>query len=155
MRGSGLMGVSSAATMQSPGHGGGMRGSGLMGVSSAATMQSPGHGGGMGGSGLMGVLSAATMQSPGQGGGMGGSGLMGVSSTAMLLPAPVEVGGVARIWRIGVANAEEVMVAATKVLKITLQIFVLMDFMGECSLVGRNALQRKGNPIGGHRLPQK
>jgi hypothetical protein len=85
---------------------------------------------------------------------MGGSGLMGVSSAAML-PLPVEVGGVGRIWRIGVANTEEVMVAATKVLKIIVQIFVRMDFMGECSLIGRNALQRKGNPIGGHRLPQK
>jgi hypothetical protein len=64
-------------------------------------------------------------------------------------------GGIGGSGLIGVANAEEVMVAATKALKITVQIFVLMDFIGECSLIGRNALQRKGNPKGGDRLPRK
>jgi len=120
-----------------------MVGSGLIGVSSAAMVV----GGGIGGSGLIGVSSVALVV----GGGMGGSGLIGVSSAAMVVG-----GGIGGRGLIGVANAEEVMVAATKVLKITVQIFVLMDFvMGECSLVGRNALQRKGNPNGGGRLPQK
>jgi hypothetical protein len=50
---------------------------------------------------------------------------------------------------------EDAMVAARIVAKITVQIFVQKDFMGECSLTGRNTLQRKGNPKGGHRLPQK
>jgi hypothetical protein len=138
-----------------PVEGGGIGGSGLIGVSSAATLQVPVQGGGMGGSGLIGVSSAATLQVPVQGGGIGGSGLIGVSSAAIMLPPPVEGGGIGGNGLIGVANAEKLMVAATMVLKIIVQIFVRMDFMGECSFIGRIGLQRKGNPIGGHRLPQK
>ena len=102
-------------------------------------------GGGSGGNGLPGVSSAAMLPPPVVGGGSGGRGLPGVSSVATLPPRIV----------IGDAKAEEAKVAARIELKITVQIFVQKDFMGECSLIGRNALQRKGNPNRGDRLPQK
>jgi len=145
------------ATLPLPVEGGGIGGRGLIGVSSAATMLPlPVEGGGIGGKGLIGVSSAATMLPlPVEGGGIGGRGLIGVSSAATMLPLPVEGGGSGGRGLIGDAKAEEAMVAARIELRITEQIFVQMDFMGEGSLIGRNTLQRKGNPNRGDRLPQK
>ena len=97
-----------------------------------ATLPPPVVGGGSGGNGLPGVSSAATLPPPVVGGGSGGNGLPGVSSAATL-PPPVVGGGSGGNGLPGVAKAEETMVAARKVPKITVQIFGQIDFMGESS----------------------
>jgi len=77
-------------------------------------------------------LPYATLPPPVVGGGSGGNGLPGVSSAATL-PPPVVGGGSGGNGLPGVAKAEETMVAARKVPKITVQIFGQIDFMGESS----------------------
>ena len=48
-----------------------------------------------------------------------------------MLPPPVEGGGIGGRGLMGVAKADEAMVAARIRPRITVQIFVQMDFMGE------------------------
>jgi hypothetical protein len=118
---------------------------GLPGESSFAMLPPPVVGGGSGGMGLPGESSFAMLPPPVVGGGSGGMGLPGESSTAMRAPPMVT----------GVAKAEEVIVVERIAPKIIVQIVEQVDFMEECSFIGRNTLQRKGNPNGEHRLPQK
>jgi hypothetical protein len=72
-----------------------------------------------------------------------------------MLPPPVVGGGSGGIGLPGVAKADEVTVAERIAPKIIVQIIEQVDFIEECSFIGRNTLQRKGNPNGEHRLPQK
>jgi hypothetical protein len=58
-----------------------------MGVSSAATLQSPVHGGGIGGKGLIGVSSAATLVLRVEGGAIWSSGLIGVANAEEIMVA--------------------------------------------------------------------